>query len=71
MPEDVEAVWGVLNCKDNSNQKFKKSMCFIAQGSKHKMDIIDHIIETINYARSKFGNDVHFLLGGDFNRYKF
>ena len=73
VPEDVEAVWGVLHCRDNSNQKFKVNRIvvgsiYVSPKSRHKIDTIDHIIETIHHARAKFGNYVHFLLGGDFNR---
>ena len=41
---------------------------YVSPRSKHKIETIDHIIEVIHYARAKFGNEVHFLLGGDFNR---
>ena len=73
IPEGVEATWGVLQCKDNSTQKFKVNKIvvggvYVSPKSKFKIETIDHIIETIHYARAKFGNEVHFLLGGDFNR---
>ena len=73
VPDEVEAVWAVFNCKDNSTQKFKVNKIvvgsiYVSPKSRHKIETVDHIIETIHYARAKFGNDVHFILGGDFNR---
>ena len=34
----------------------------------YKTATIDHIIETIHLLRTKYDNEVNFLLGGDFNR---
>ena len=61
VPEDVEAAWGVLTCKDNPDQKFKVNKIvvgsiYVSPKSRHKIETIDHIIETIHYARAKFGN---------------
>ena len=36
----------------------------------YKDDTIDHIIESIHVLRSRFDNDIHFLLDGDLNRIK-
>ena len=41
---------------------------YVSPNSPHKAAIIEHIIETIHVLRSKFDNQVNFLLGGDFNR---
>ena len=73
VPDQVEAAWAVLSSKDNSKQKFKVNKIvvgsiYVSPKSKHKIETIDHIIEAIHFARTKFGNDVHFMLGGDFNR---
>ena len=73
VPDQVEAAWAVLTCKDNAIQKYKVNKIvvgsiYVSPKSRHKIETIDHIIETVHHARAKFGNDVHFLLGGDFNR---
>ena len=36
--------------------------------SKFKVETADHIIQSIHYLRSKFDNEVSFLLGGDLNK---
>ena len=73
VPESIEAAWAVFTCKDNSSQKYKVNKIvvgsiYVSPRSRHKIGTIDHIIEVIHFARAKYGNEVHFLLGGDFNR---
>jgi hypothetical protein len=41
---------------------------YVSPRSRHKQEVIDHIIDTIHILRAKYDNDVSFLIGGDFNR---
>ena len=41
---------------------------YISPKSKYKQDVIEHIIATIHKLRAKYANDIHFCIGGDFNR---
>ena len=41
---------------------------YVSPRSQFKPETIDHIIETIHLLRAKFDNEVHFCIGGDFNR---
>ena len=41
---------------------------YISPRSRHKQDTVDHIIDTIHILRAKYDNDIHFIIGGDFNR---
>ena len=73
VPQDIEAVWAVFcPAKLDENQlKVKRiAVCamYVSPRSKVKPETIDHIIETIHLLRSKYDNDVQFLISGDFNR---
>ena len=41
---------------------------YVSPRSRHKQETIDHIVDTIQILRSKYNNDISFLIGGDFNR---
>ena len=41
---------------------------YVSPRSKHKLETINHIIENIHLLRAKYDNNVHFCIGGDFNR---
>ena len=41
---------------------------YVSPRSKHKQETIEHIIDTIHVLRAKFDNEIHFLIGGDFNK---
>ena len=41
---------------------------YVSPKARNKQEIIDHIIETIHTLRAHYDNEVHFLIGGDFNR---
>ena len=41
---------------------------YVSPNSQFKAATIDHIIESIHCIRSKYDNEVNFLIGGDFNR---
>ena len=56
---------------DNSTYKVNRILVgsiYVSPKSRHKAETINHIIETLHYARSLYNNDIHFLFGGDFNR---
>ena len=40
---------------------------YIAPRSHYKQETIDHIIDVMFYMNSKFGNQVNFMITGDFN----
>jgi hypothetical protein len=73
IPEKVEACWAIFTPKSQDNHTYKVQKIvvgsfYVAPNSTHKQETIDHIIETIHFSRSLFDGDIHFLLGGDFNR---
>ena len=41
---------------------------YVSPRSRHKQEVIEHIIGTIQQLRAKYDNEVNFLIGGDFNR---
>ena len=72
-PENVEACWAIFTPKSQNNHTYKVKKIivgafYVAPNSTHKQDTIDHIIETIHFSKSLFEENIHFLLGGDFNR---
>ena len=73
-PEEIESCWAMFVPKSSSNghnQKVKRiavGSYYVSPRSRHKDEIIEHIISTIHQLRAKYDNDVHFLVGGDFNR---
>ena len=73
VPDDVEATWAVFKPLSGSSDSHKVNnilvgAVYVSPRSRHKAQTIDHVIDAIHSARSKFGNDIHFLIGGDFNR---
>ena len=72
VPENVEAVWAVCTqAAVNPQMKVKRiavGSIYISPRSKHKKETIEHIIETIHMLRAKYNNEIHFCIGGDFNK---
>ena len=74
VPENIEAVWCLLTPQVSVKQQKMKvkriaiGSIYVSPRSKHKGDIIEHIIETIHVLRAKHDNEIEFLIGGDFNR---
>ena len=70
--DGVEAVWALFTPRVNTTMSKVKRIAvgsfYVSPRSPHKTATIDHIIETIHLLRSKYDNEVNFLLGGDFNR---
>ena len=73
VPPGIEAVWGVFSPRrlDHQLQRVRRicvASIYIAPRSPFKKETISHIIHTIHLLRARYNNEVHFLLGGDFNR---
>ena len=72
-PDEIESCWALFTPKClNSNQLKVKRIAvesyYVSPRSRHKQEVIHHIIDTIHILRAKYDNDVSFLIGGDFNR---
>jgi hypothetical protein len=72
-PEGVESVWALVTPKsdDLHNLKVKHiavGSFYISPKSRYKAETIEHIIQNIHTLKAKYDNDIHYLLGGDFNR---
>ena len=73
VPENVEATWAVFRPLSNNLVRHKVNRIlvgaiYVSPRSRNKIETIDHVIDAIHTARAQFGNDVNFLIGGDFNR---
>ena len=73
MEEGIETVWVVMTPKqlDQKLQRIKRiciGSVYIAPRSDMKSETVSHIIQTIHYIRSKYDNQVNFVIGGDVNR---
>ena len=71
--EEIESCWGLFvpKCPSINQLKVKRiavGSYYVSPRSRHKQEVIDHIIDTIHTIRAKYNNDVSFLVGGDFNR---
>ena len=71
--EGIESVWVIMTPRilDHKLQKIKRvCICsvYIAPRSVMKSETMSHIIQTIHYIRSKYDNEVHFVIGGDVNK---
>ena len=70
--EEIESCWALFTPKQNNNSMKVKRIAvgsyYVSPRSRHKQEVIDHIISTIHSLRAKYANEVHFLVGGDFNR---
>jgi hypothetical protein len=71
--ENIESVWAMFTPRnlDHKLQKIKRvciSSIYIAPRSEMKSETMAHIIQTIHLIRSKFDNQVNFIIGGDVNK---
>ena len=71
--EGIETVWAMLHPRnlDHKLQHVKRicvASVYIAPRSKMKAQIMNHQIQSIHSIRSKYDNNVNFLLAGDVNR---
>ena len=73
VPENVEAVWSVFSplaglSQDIKVKRIAVASVYVSPKSRHKTEVIEHIIETIHVLRAQYDNEINFLVGGDFNR---
>ena len=72
VPKGVEACWLVLKPKDTSAliKYIAIGSIYISPNSKYKTATIDHVIDSIHLLRSKYDDQIKFLIAGDVNRMK-
>ena len=71
--DGIESVWAMLTPRhlDHKLQHIKRiGVCsvYIAPRSKLKSETMSHLIQAIHIIRSRFDNNVNFVIGGDVNR---
>lgn len=70
VPPTVEATWALLTPKIQVNSEVKHiavASIYYAKRTKRK-DFVDHICEAYNVLSAKYGQGLHFIISGDFNR---
>ena len=72
-PEEIESCWALFvpKSQDSGPMKVKRiavGSYYVSPKSRHKQEVIEHIIDTIHMLRAQFANEVNFLIAGDFNR---
>ena len=68
----VEACWAIFTPKKKELLHIKRicvGSIYIAPKSKYKQESVDHIVDVMFQTKARFGNDVHFIISGDFNKY--
>ena len=67
---EIECCWALCTPyhKDHKVNRIAVGSYYVSPRARNKQDIIEHIIETIHTIRAQYDNDVHFMIGGDFNR---
>ena len=70
VPSGVESVWSLVEPNQANGRISKIAICslYVSPTSKFKTKTIDHIVETIHLLRSQYGNEISFLMAGDFNQ---
>ena len=71
VPTDVEVAWSLITPKRRCSNRIKHivlaSVYYSSKFTKKNM-LIDHLSETYHILCSKYGSDLKFVFGGDFNR---
>ena len=70
--EYIEACWAIFTPKRKDISYIKKicvGSIYIAPRSKHKQETVDHIIDVIFQMKARYGNQVNYMISGDFNKY--
>ena len=70
VPPTVEATWALLTPKQLIRSEVKKiavASIYYASRTKSK-DIIDHICTAYHTLLARYGDGLHFIIGGDYNR---
>ena len=73
VPVNIEAAWALLTPKNSfSSSKIKKIVVasLYYTNSTKRSEFLDHISESYNILKAKFGENVGFILAGDLNRLK-
>ena len=69
---EIENCWALFTPKSENNNllKIRRTVgsYYVSPRSRHKQEVIEHIISTIHQLRAEYNNEVHFICGGDFNR---
>ena len=68
----VEACWAIFtprNIEYSSIKRICVGSIYIAPKSQYKQESVDHIIDAMFQVKSRFGNQVNFIISGDFNKY--
>ena len=72
--EGVEACWAIFTPKTKEIPSVKRiciGSIYIAPRSKYKQETIDHVIDVMFQMKAKYGNQVNFMISGDFNKFPF
>ena len=70
VPPSVEATWALVTPKNPANLDVKHiavAAIYYAKRTKRK-DFVDHICEAYNVLLAKYGQGLHFIIAGDYNR---
>ena len=68
----VEACWAIFtprNIEYSSTKRICVGSIYIAPKSQYKQESVDHIIEVMFQIKARFGNQINFIISGDFNKY--
>ena len=68
----VEACWAIFTPKYKQLPNIKKiciGSIYNSPGSKYKKQSVDHIVDVMFQIKAQFGNQVNFVISGDFNKY--
>ena len=71
IPNGVEVKWAILtpvaSTKQSRVKKIAVCTIYVAPNSQFKNETIDHIIEATHLIKTKYNNEINFLMGGDLN----
>ena len=68
----VEACWAIFTPKKKELPNIKRicvGSVYIAPRSKYKQGTVDHIIDVMFQMKTRYDNQVNFMISGDFNKY--
>ena len=72
LPEGVEACWALFSPLNITTQhrvkKIVVASIYVSPRSQFKEETVEHIIDSIHFLKSKFDNEVSFLISGDLNK---
>ena len=68
----VEACWAIFTPRNKQYSTIKRicvGSIYIAPKSQYKQESVDHIIDVMFQIKTKYGNQVNFIISGDFDKY--